>query len=64
MKGAMAEAEAEKLREKPEIEKVNLTSNHRGPVIEVKPTDRVAKDAIYDEVEDFQTWIEVLDPYE
>lgn len=63
MKGAIAEAEAEKLREYPLTERVEISRNHRGPVIEVYPTDSVAQQGLYDIVENYQTWIEVMDPY-
>lgn len=66
MKHAIAKAELEQIREDPLVESAEIDQNegHPDPFIEVKPTDSLAKQEMLNRVNDYQTWIEVIDPYE
>lgn len=60
MKKAIANAEAEKLRERTIVEEATVELTHRGPKIVVKVADRIAQDKLEADVHNFQTWIEVI----
>lgn len=62
MEQAIAEAEAEQLRDDNRVERVEMDSNYRGVLLRVIPTDRLARDDLQRELHDWTTWIEVEEP--
>lgn len=59
MEQALAEAEIEKLRDKPEVQSAEIKEGRKGVYIEVTPRDRAAMHELRGQLHDFNVWIEL-----
>lgn len=62
MEQAFAEAEVEKLRNKPQVESAEIKVGDKGVFIEVTPEDRTSMHELRGELHKFNVWIELKEP--